>query len=74
MSIYPGSVDGSKEDEDVVAGRDCICRLTQCTWWEWEEGYCCFLLRWPREFRRAIRDKQKKWKVETWIRFVLPQI
>ena len=25
-SIYPGSVDGSKESEDVIAGRDCILR------------------------------------------------
>ena len=35
-------VDGIKEDKDVVAGRDCIRRDMQCTWWGWEEGlrYC----------------------------------
>ena len=32
-NVYSGSVDGSKEDGDVLAGRYCIFSTMECTWW-----------------------------------------
>ena len=43
--VYPGLVDGIREDKDVAAGRYCICRAMQLTWWVWEEGLLCFFWR-----------------------------
>ena len=71
--FYSRSVDRSKVDKDLVAGRYCIHIDMYYTWCIWEEGSRCFFWRWPRDFRRAIRYEKKQWQVGTWTRFVLPQ-
>ena len=43
--VYYRMVDGIKEDEDMVAGRDCIHRAMQCKWWVWKEGLRCLFWR-----------------------------
>ena len=40
--LYSWTVEGIEEYEDVLAGRDCIHRAMQCTWWGREEGSHCF--------------------------------
>ena len=71
--VYPQMVDGIKEDTDVLVGIYFIHREMQCTWWVWEEVSRFFFLRWPRSFRRAIRDGQKQWQFGTWTIFLMPQ-
>jgi hypothetical protein len=50
------------------AGRDCITRAWNSTWWVWVDGSRPFFWRWPEEYLPAIRDG-----LPLWIRGALPQ-
>ncbi len=40
--------------KDVAAGRDCIARCSNSSWWEWDSGSRPLFWRWPEEYRRVI--------------------
>ena len=40
-----------------------------CTWCGWDDVSCCFFLRWPRDFRSAIKDGKRQCQVRAWNRF-----
>ena len=42
--------------KDFRSGMDAIRRALGANFWEWSEGSTLFFWRWPREYRRAIRD------------------
>jgi hypothetical protein len=39
-----------------AAGRDCIRRTADSTWWKWDVGSSCFFWRWPSFYQGVIRD------------------
>ena len=51
----------SRVDKDSVVGFDCLLRIADCSWWEWDGGSTLFFWRWPVEFRLAIRDGTRLW-------------
>ncbi len=42
--------------KDLEVGRDCLRRLANCSWWNWDEGSALFFWRWPKAHRKSIRD------------------
>ena len=42
--------------KDFRSGMDAIRRALGANFWEWSDGSTLFFWRWPREYRRAIRD------------------
>ena len=53
---------------DFFAGRDCIVRAWNSTWWAWTDGSRPFFWRWPSEYQTVIRDGHA-----LWLRGALPQ-
>jgi len=52
-----------------VAGRECVSRYCNSSWWEWTEGSRPHFWRWPQEYRSSIRDGVPPWfktKVPKW--------
>ena len=41
---------------DLVAGRECLSRACESSWWEWSAGSRLFFWRWPTHFRSQARD------------------
>ena len=46
---------------DWNAGRECISRAWNSTWWLWSDGSRPFFWRWPVEYQGAIRDGLPLW-------------
>jgi len=54
-----------------AAGRECVARVADSTWWEWTAGSRPHFWRWPEEYREAIwegvapwfRTRPPSWKV-----------
>jgi hypothetical protein len=46
---------------DWEAGRDCIRRCAEASWWEWDAGSRPLHWRWPKEYRIIIRDGLPPW-------------
>jgi hypothetical protein len=46
---------------DVTAGRDCISRCCNASWWEWDAGSRPLFWRWPSDYRLVIRDGLPPW-------------
>jgi hypothetical protein len=46
---------------DWTAGRDCIWRAAEASWWDWTKGSRPFHWRWPIEYRTVIRDGVPLW-------------
>ena len=53
---------------DLSAGRDCIFRAWNSTWWAWTDGSRPFFWRWSPEYQPVIRDGHL-----LWLRGALPQ-
>jgi hypothetical protein len=51
----------SRLDKDTKVGLDCVRRVADCTWWEWDGGSTLFFWRWPEEFRVSVRDGTRLW-------------
>jgi len=58
---------------DWTAGRDCIHRFAESTWWEWPAGSRPHFWRWPLEHRHAIRDGVTPWLSCPQPRWLVPQ-
>lgn len=42
--------------KDLRVGRDAIRRACSASWWEWDGGSTLFFWRWPKEYRKDVRD------------------
>ena len=42
--------------KDLKVGRDAIRRACLSSWWEWDGGSTLFFWRWPKEYRKDVRD------------------
>ena len=42
--------------KDLKVGRDAIRRACLASWWEWDGGSTLFFWRWPKEYRKDVRD------------------
>jgi hypothetical protein len=42
-------------------GRDCVNRISDCYWWNWDGGCTPFFWRWPLEFRIHMWDGTPLW-------------
>jgi hypothetical protein len=49
------------KNPSVKVGRDCLVRVADYTWWNWDGGSTPFFWRWPEEFRSTIRDRAPLW-------------
>ena len=58
---------------DREVGRDCLCRASQASWWEWCLGSTPFFWRWPESARSLIRDGHPPWFTTDPPRFLQPQ-
>lgn len=45
-----------KDNVEVVAGRDCLWRVAQATFWDWSAGSRLFFWHWPEHSRVWARD------------------
>ena len=70
---HPKTMGIFKEDEYIMADRDCIQNAIGFTWWVWEEGSRYFFWGWTRYFCYEIRDGKNQCKVLPWPRFFQPQ-
>ena len=50
---------GLEFQKDLRVGGDALKRLAFSTWWSWEMGSTLYYWRWPRRYRKAIRDGTK---------------
>lgn len=49
---------------DWEAGRDCVRRCSLSSWWDWEGGSRPLFWRWPKEYRKQIRDGIDLWIIQ----------
>lgn len=61
------------KSKDFQAGKDCLTRGSDSSWWRWDAGSRCHFWRWPDEFREAVRDGQAHWLVSELPKFRRPQ-
>jgi hypothetical protein len=47
--------------KNILAGRDALERLSNTTWWDWEDGSRPLHWRWPRWYLEVIRDGLPVW-------------
>jgi hypothetical protein len=59
--------------KDWEAGRECISRCSEATWWEWTDGSRPHFWRWSDEYKRQIRDGVTPWFRKTLPRWQVPQ-
>jgi hypothetical protein len=45
---------GMESQQDWVAGRDCIARCADSSWWEWDSGFHPLHWRWSPEYRSSM--------------------
>ena len=41
---------------DVESSIYCLHYITKCSWWEWNNGYRFFFLKWTPEFKTSVQD------------------
>ncbi len=59
--------------KDTEAGRDCVARCSDSSWWEWDRGSRPLFWRWPEEYRKIIRDGLPPWIKGSLPRYLVPQ-
>ena len=59
--------------KNIIAGRDCIARCSNSSWWEWDAGSRPLFWRWPEEYRKVIRDGLPPWIKGSMPRYLVPQ-
>jgi hypothetical protein len=59
--------------KDWTAGRDCIARCCNSTWWDWLDGSRPHFWRWCEEYRIQIRDGVPPWFKRRLPRWQVPQ-
>jgi len=42
--------------KDLKAGLDCVERTARSDWWNWSDGSRILFWRWPKRYRKAVRD------------------
>lgn len=50
---------------DWIAGRDCIGRCSNTSWWDWDTGSRPLFWRWKSDYQQIIRDGLKLWFTST---------
>jgi hypothetical protein len=61
-------------NQDVEIGRDCVQRICDSSWWNWDGGSTPFFWRWPSEFRTHMRDGTPLWFDSTLApSYIMPQ-
>ncbi len=55
------------------AGRDCVARCSESSWWEWTDGSRPHFWRWKKEYRLEIRDGVAPWFRKSVPRWQIPQ-
>jgi hypothetical protein len=68
-----GLMDSKEGTADWKAGRDCIARCSNATWWEWQEGSRPHFWRWDDWYRPIIRDGLPPWYKISLPRWQIPQ-
>jgi hypothetical protein len=61
---YWKSLWGSKDNErhkSLKAGEDCLTRISNASWWNWDHGSRPFSWRWSKEYMENIRDGIPFW-------------
>lgn len=58
---------------DRAAGRDCIQRFAESSWWEWSAGSRSHFWRWPEEYRLAVQDGVPPWLSPPLPKWLVPQ-
>lgn len=58
---------------DFRAGKECLLRGAENSWWNWDSGSRCHFWRWPVEVREVVRDRQAPWVTGDLPRFMDPQ-
>jgi hypothetical protein len=48
-------------NQDMEIVRDCVRRICDSSWWNWDGGSTPFFWRWPSEFRTQMRDGTLLW-------------
>ncbi len=48
-------------EKDWEAGRDCVARYCNASWWEWLDGSCPHFWRWKADYRKTIWDGLPPW-------------
>jgi len=64
---------GTAQARDQEVGKDCLCRASGATWWEWPIGSTPFFWRWPSFSLVLVRDGHPPWIVQKPPRFMRPQ-
>ncbi len=70
---YSKSCKSSEFERDLEAGRECIYRCCQASWWEWTGGSRPLFWRWPLEYQSIIRDGLPPWIKGPLPRYLVPQ-
>ncbi len=74
IGVIHGFLKRSKEaSKNWTAGRDCVSRCCNSTWWEWSAGSRPRFWRWPSEYRSQIRDGVPPWFSSTPPKWQVPQ-
>jgi hypothetical protein len=48
-------------NQDMEIERDCVRRICDSSWWNWDGGYTPFFWRWSSELRTHMRDRNPLW-------------
>ncbi len=67
------SLHSSEYVRDLNAGRDCITRCCNASWWEWSGGSRPLFWRWPCDYRTKIRDGLPLWTKVNMPKYFVPQ-
>jgi hypothetical protein len=59
--------------QDMLVGKDCLCRTAGADWWEWKQGSTLFFWRWPRHCLTLARDGHPVWTTGEQPQYLRPQ-
>jgi hypothetical protein len=66
-------LNNKKAKVEWMAGRDCVERCAEASWWEWDSGSRPLFWRWPEEYQTIIRDGLPLWHSSSPPEYKVPQ-